>query len=96
MTKGHKEIAESVWFQFFGEYLLSIAILAPLSPFYFALWLIHSGELAFGLAAFYAWALADTYILWRLNRAGYLRWAISGPCTIVGVFAAYISLWGIQ
>jgi hypothetical protein len=92
--KHHKEIAESSWFALIGDKLLILAVLAFLLPFLFAFQLMHAGHLKMGIFLLAIWTIADGVSLWHFHRHNYLRLLISLPCTLLGVGAAFLIVWG--
>jgi hypothetical protein len=92
--KHHKEIAESTLFALIGDKLLILAVFVFLLPFLFAFQLMHSGHLKTGIALLAIWTFVDGVSLWHFHRRKYLRLLISLPCTLLGIGAAFLAVWG--
>jgi hypothetical protein len=64
------------------------------APFLWALQLVHSGRVLLVAALLVAWTALDGWGLWELHRRKYLRLSVSVPCTILGIAAAFLCVWG--
>jgi hypothetical protein len=93
MNEKHERISKSWWFMLFGAQVLGFALLALLSPYFFALRWIHSGHEWIGSIAFVTWTFADLTLLFYLNSRNYFRLAVSVPCTLLGIIAASLVVW---
>lgn len=92
--KHHKEITDSTWFSLFGDKLLVLAIFAFLMPFLGSFLLIRGVHWLLGSAVLIVWTVINGWILWRWHRCEYLRLIISLPCTLLGIAAAALFVWG--
>ncbi|MES2950940.1 MAG: hypothetical protein V4858_20590 [Pseudomonadota bacterium] len=94
MTKHHTKVANSTWFLLTGDKILVLAVCVFFAPSVWALRLIHSGQVEIGSAIFVAWAISDGLALWQLHRRNFLRLSVSVPCSLLGVAAALLGVFG--